>query len=616
MKRCFFIFTALLLGWQITVGQVDTLQQPVDTVVIDNSEAVDLMRRAQNEELASSLREAALTEQLASHGDNEQRKELERQLQEIRRADSTRQVNMQRQIDSLKRNATGAPVILGTDTVTLIYTRLGSFTPQERAEMNGRKILQTAKIFSFKDDSIVVMDAGSSHDIIYGATIMASITDLDALWMNKSRIDLATEYRDRILEAIRIYQANASVVNILKMIGLSLLVVAVFILLIIAVNYLFLKVIDGNIRHRKNKFLKGIRIRNLEILNAKKEMQVFLFLSKMVRYILYLVLIYLTLPILFSIFPMTQRLAQTLYHWISTPISAIFTGFVNYLPNLLKIIIIVIIFHYLIKFVRYIMKEIEDERLAIPGFYPDWAKATFNIIRIFLFAFALVMIYPLLPNSDSAVFQSVSVFIGIVVSLGSTSVIGNLLAGLVITYMRPFKIGDRIKVGDVSGDVVEKTPFVVRVETIKKEIITVPNLTILSSNVVNYSTSADEGVILYTTITMGYEIPQQKVYDLLITAALKTTHILSEPAPFVLSTSLGDNSASYQINAYTHRPELQATIYSELHTRILDAFHEAGVEMVIPHYRAVRDGNKSTLPPIYPSKKPKRAGRRADLSAG
>jgi len=382
------------------------------------------------------------------------------------------------------------------------------------------------------------------------------------------------------------------------MIGLSLLVILMQIGLIILVNYLFIKLLDKCLFHHRHKWFKGIRFRNLEIVTAAKELRALLFISKAIRYIIYFVVLYLTLPLLFSIFPFTRELADKLFGWILNPLAGIWHGFVNYLPNLLRIIVIIIVIKYVLRFFRYIMREIEAERLTISGFYPDWAKATYNIIRILLCAFGVIVIFPLLPNSDSDIFKGVSVFIGLVVSLGSTSIVGNLVAGLVITYMRPFKVGDRIKVGDVFGDVIEKSLFVIRVKTIKLEIITVPNLTILSSNVVNYSTSAlEEGVILYTTITMGYEVPQSKVYSLLISSALQTNYILAEPTPFVLSLGMTDNAASYQINAYTRHPEFQAEIYSELNHNIIDNFHKEGIEMIIPHYRTIRDGNKSTVPP-------------------
>lgn len=594
MKRikttCLYALATLLLGWPACLLPQDTLRLPADSNFADNAQAIRLMRRAQTDDEASSVKEAILSEQLEAHTSEVFRKELERQLRHLRETDSVRKEAVRLHIDSLKQQAAGAPVILHNDTILYVYTKLGAFMPDERAEMNARKIGQTAKLFSLKTDSLVVMDTGSTHDVIYNETTLISISDLDALWMNEGRSQLAHEYADKIKASILKYKHETSLANTLKMVGLALLVVLAFCALIAGVNYLFIRIIDPKIADRNGKYFKSIRLKNLEIINANKFVHVVLLLSKALRYVLYAAALYLTLPLLFSIFPETKRLAQTLLAWVLTPIVNILTGIANYMPNLLRIIIIVLIIRYVIRFVRYLMKEIEAGRLTVPGFYPDWAKATFNLIRMLLLVFAVILIFPLLPNSESRIFQGVSVFLGLVVSLGSTSIVGNLVAGLVITYMRPFKIGDRIRAGDVFGDIIEKSPFVIRVMTIKKEIITVPNLTILSSNVINYSTSAlDEGVILYTTVTIGYDVPQRQVYALLITAALKTTHLLPDPTPFVLSTELGDDAISYQINAYTHHPELQAGIYSELHRNVVDTFYGAGVEILSPRYHVVRD---------------------------
>ncbi|WP_295937700.1 mechanosensitive ion channel family protein [uncultured Alistipes sp.] len=341
-------------------------------------------------------------------------------------------------------------------------------------------------------------------------------------------------------------------------------------------------------------------------MDSERLLHVVLFISKVTRYILYILLLYLTVPLLFSVFPPTQRFAETLFGWILTPLSAILKGFVKYLPNLFKIIIIVVIMRYIVKFFRYIAREISTGKLVIPGFYADWAKATFNILRIFLYAFMLILIFPLLPGSDSGIFQGVSVFIGVLFTLGSTTVVGNLMAGMVITYMRPFVIGDRIRIGEIMGDVIEKSPFVIRVKTVKNEIITVPNATILSSNVINYSytsTVQNDGLIINTTVTMGYDVPWRQVNQLLIDAALKTDLVLQDPQPFVLQTALNDFAASYQLNAYTRHPEKQAAIYSHLHQNIQDIFAGAGIEMVVPNYQSVRDGNKSTVPPRTDDKK-------------
>jgi small-conductance mechanosensitive channel len=162
--------------------------------------------------------------------------------------------------------------------------------------------------------------------------------------------------------------------------------------------------------------------------------------------------------------------------------------------------------------------------------------------------------------------------------------------------MRSFRIGDTIKTGENAGIVVEKTAFVTRIRTYKGEYITIPHANILSSHVINYSSSArDNKLMLYTTITIGYDTPWQKVHEMMINAALDTEHILKDPRPFVLQTSLNDYHISYQINAYTRRPEIQPKIYSDLHQNIQNRFREAGVEILSPMYNAVRDGRKPEL---------------------
>jgi small-conductance mechanosensitive channel len=256
-----------------------------------------------------------------------------------------------------------------------------------------------------------------------------------------------------------------------------------------------------------------------------------------------------------------------------------------------------------LKLFKYLANEIEAKRLVIPGFYSDWAKATLNIIRIIVFALTTVLVFQLLPWADSRIFQGVSVFLGLLVSLGSTNVTSNLMSGMVITYMRPFIKGDRIRIGETYGDIIEKTPFVIRIQTPKNEVVTVPNATVLSSNVINYSAKTkdgnDNGVVVNTIVTMGYEVPWIRVTRLLIDAALKTPFILPEPPPFVLQTALNDFSVSYQINAYTKEASQMPYIYSELYKNIQDTLRDAGIEMTLPHYQAIRDGNPSTIPPVY-----------------
>ena len=315
------------------------------------------------------------------------------------------------------------------------------------------------------------------------------------------------------------------------------------------------------------------------------------------RYAVMLLQLILTVPLLFSIFPQTKDLAYKLFSYIWDPIKSIFLGIVEYVPNLFTIFVIWLAVKYLVRLVHYLASEIQSERLKISGFYADWAMPTFHIVRFLLYAFMIAMIYPYLPGSKSGVFQGISVFVGLIVSLGSSTVIGNIIAGLVITYMRPFKLGDRIKLNDTTGNVIEKTPLVTRIRTPKNEVVTIPNSFIMSSHTVNFSQSArDYGLIIHSEVSVGYDIPWRKTHQLLVEAALNTPGVVDDPRPFILETSLQDYYPVYQVNAYIKDANQLAQVYSDLHQNIQDRFNEEGIEIMSPHYIATRDGSATTIP--------------------
>ena len=352
--------------------------------------------------------------------------------------------------------------------------------------------------------------------------------------------------------------------------------------------------------YKRQLWLNGFKYGDYTFLNEEQQYSIVLFFFKLIKWFVYIVIFYFTLPVLFSVFPFTRSWADKLFHLVWSPFSAALEAVWDYLPNLISIIVIFVIMRYFIKFVKYIFSEIETEKLKLAGFHADWAMPTFSIVRFLLLAFMFVLIFPYLPGSDSTIFKGVSVFIGVLFSLGSSSAIANMVAGLVITYMRPFKIGDRIKIGEISGDVIEKTLLVTRLKTIKNEEITIPNATILNGNTINYSSySRTEGIIIHTTVTIGYDVPWRDMEKALIDAALKTELISNKPAPFVLQTSLEDFYVSYQINAFTNEVNRQALVYSHLHQNIQDVCNERGIEILSPHYRAQRDGNHVTIPESY-----------------
>jgi small-conductance mechanosensitive channel len=281
---------------------------------------------------------------------------------------------------------------------------------------------------------------------------------------------------------------------------------------------------------------------------------------------------------------------MTIFNYILSPVKKIGYDAYKYIPNLFTIVITIIITFYVLRGLKFFASQIEKGKLVIPGFYSDWAAPTFKILQVLLWAFTVAIIYPYLPGSDSRAFQGVSVFVGIIFSLGSSSAIGNLVAGLVITYMRPFKIGDRVQIKEITGFVVEKNLMVVRLKTHKNEYVTFPNIMILGSNIINYNTSSDEdeeGLIIYAEITFGYSTPWQTVHDILVNAALATEHVLKRPKPFVLQTQLDDFYVRYQINCYTKEVSMIPAIYTMLYENIQNGFKEAGIDMTTAHYRAI-----------------------------
>lgn len=494
----------------------------------------------------------------------------------------------------------GYPVAPFKDTLFLVYHNVGSFSAKERAEYISNKIKRLYNESFFEKDSIKIVPSDVSMDIVYqNDFVIMSVLDADAKAENSTMTNIANRNLAKIKSAI-IYQ-NENYSQLPKRIGYTALLVLIIGLILFLTAKIF-NFIKNYVVKNRAKYFKGVHYNSIKILSPEKQLILLLRIFSVIKIITLILIVYLSLPVLFSIFPATKDYTTTLLRWILTPAKSAFMGFVGFLPSLFTIIVIIIIFKYSLKIIKFFFYEIKSENIKINGFYSDWALPTFNVIRLLMYAFMLVIIFPYLPGSDSPIFKGVSVFVGVLFSLGSSNAIANMVAGLVITYMRPFKIGDYIKIGDVSGEVIEKTALVTRIRTPKFEDITIPNATVLSSTSTNYSANTNQatnGLLIHTTVTIGYDVPWKDIHAALIDAALKTEMTEKEPAPFVLQTSLDDFYVSYQINVYTKEPTKQPRIYSSLHQNIQDSFNAAGIEIMSPHYNALRDGNTTTIPPNY-----------------
>ena len=561
----------------------DSLAAPVQVVTVDSD----------------SIRLSAVQEELAAARLNEAnlRMEIEQMKLAAYAADSVKLAKQKQRIDSLRHQTQGVPVVVEDDTLFYFYAKRGGHTPQQRAETVAHDITVLGKRFNLQPDSLYLESSDIVTDVMYDNKVIVSFTDQDGLWEGCTRDQLAANKRLIILEKLKVMKEEHGFVQLCKRVVYFVLVLVGQFLLFWGTNWLFRRLKVRIVKLRNTK-LKPFSIQDYELLDTQKQVKLLIFLANLVRYVFMFLQLLLSVPLLFSIFPQTKNLAYQLLSYIWNPVKSILTGVVSYIPNLFTIFVICLSIKYLVRLFRYLAGEVQSERLKLRGFYPDWAIPTYHIIRFLLYAFMIAMIYPYLPGSNSGVFQGISVFVGLIVSLGSSTVIGNIIAGLVITYMRPFKLGDRIKLNDTTGNVVEKTPLVTRIRTPKNEVVTIPNSFVMSSHTVNFSQSAREyGLIIHTEVSIGYDIPWRKVNKLLIEAALNTPGVVDDPRPFILSTSLSDWYPVYQVNAYIKDADKLAQIYSDLHQSIQDRFNEEGIEIMSPHYMAVRDGNASTLPP-------------------
>ena len=587
-----FFIIQMAIGQETTdsteVSEIDrtlnSLNQQLETyerLLIQNDE-----KRKQD----SLARVDLLTQiQLLQESDRVNEASLREQIREIERRDSLRSASQKQRILELRSSTVGYDVVPLGDSLFTIFTKLGPVMAKDRASSVTQKIEILIRDDYFFADSLFIEEHESTMDIMYRNLIVTSVSDWDALWVQgENKSSLANVYKDQILEFVSSTRNRSTIKNIAARIGLVFLIIAGVLLLIVFLKRLA-NGVQGWMVVNKKRYFTGIKIRDFELLPPSLHLDASIRAVSMIKWGIYVLVFYLSLPLIFGLFPFTRGWAQNLMDWILDPARDIWIGFWNYIPNVFTIVVIYLITRWLVKFLRFIAVEVENGTLNLSGFYADWAMPTYRLAKILIYAFMVVMIYPYLPGSESDVFRGVSIFLGLLIAFGSTSAVSNVVAGLAITYIRPFRVGDQVKIGDVTGEIVSKALLVTRIRTSKNEDVTVPNSSVLTGHTINYSSSSKNlGLILNTTVTIGYEIPWRKVHELLIEAAVNTEGVNVSREPFVLQNSLDDRYVTYQLNAYTDAPHLMPQIYSGLHANIQDKFNEAAIEIVSTNYQATK----------------------------
>jgi small-conductance mechanosensitive channel len=492
----------------------------------------------------------------------------------------------------------GAPVELEGKTLFRVRVNAKQFSAQQRANKFAAEILDLAKDPLFNPETITVKDFGLSSDIMTGDKVIVPVWAFEAKPEGRPVEELAREYAERIRQAIAAYHKEHSLTNLAIGVAKTILAFLILVALIILINRGMRRLNRHILATPK---IHAIKFEEVEFLSTDRLKTMVISAVKALRFVIILFLFYAYLHLGLSFFPATQQFALKFYHNLLNAFSIIGEAIWDQTPSLAFLAVLYFIARYTLKSLHFFFNQVASGKVAVAGVDAEVAPITYRIFKVLIIIFFLVVAYPYIPGSDSPAFKGISLFLGVLFSLGSSSAIANLIAGVALTYQRSFRVGDIIKVGEATGVVLDRKLNVTRIKTWKNEIVTISNNTILNSYVTNLSQQvrAGYGLILHTTVTIGYDAPWETVHALLIAAAKATQHILPTPPPFVLQTALNDFYVSYELNAYTDAPEYIPKIYSELHQNIQDKFNGGGVEIMSPHYTNLRDGNQTTIPVNY-----------------
>jgi small-conductance mechanosensitive channel len=492
-----------------------------------------------------------------------------------------------------------APVLLSGEPILWIGAGIGPYTTEARAARIGERLRDIVRDRTLRQTPVTITEVSGTSELRVGAKLVMIVTPRDAERFGAPRIALAQQYVGALEDAIRLERERYTPATLMRSAGFAALATAVFALVI----WLILKVtrlLRRAVRRRLALRSATLRAMQAELLPAARVGRTTTIVMTVMRIGLIALALQFYLSYVLGLFPWTRAISRTLIGYVLTPVRTIALAVAGYLPKALFLAAIVGAVYVAFRIVGAFFHQIQIGRLVFSNFPAEWADPTNKIVRTLLVGFGLVVAFPYLPASDSPAFTGVSVFFGVLVSLASSSALANMIAGVVLTYTSAFRVGDRVKLGDAFGDIIETSLLATRIRTIKNEEITIPNSIALGTAVTNYTReAAARGLILHTTVTIGYNVPWRKIHDLLVEAALATPGILAEPRPFVWQTALNDFYVSYEINAYTAAPAQMIDIYAALHAAIQDAFFAAGVEIMSPHYTSVRDGNTAAIPAAF-----------------
>ena len=481
--------------------------------------------------------------------------------------------------------AESAPVIIDGKTLLLVRG-VAALPAEERADAIAGRISDLAADSGFSPDDLVIVELDDRSEFRVGERMIFTLVDEDAQLEGVHRKTLAEVCLPRLRAAIVDYRADRDPTVLFHRALLALTAAGALTLLLGVILWAFRRLVAALERSVKRSAGR-VRIQRFQLLRPQTAWAAVLGLARLLRIAVVVVVVLTFTEFALGLFPWTRLLALEARGHVLGPLARMGEAIVEFIPDLLFLATLALVTRYVLRGVHVFFQSVERGSVKLSGFEAEWSWPTYRIVRLLVIVFAVIVAFPYLPGSESGAFRGISLFLGVIFSLGSTSVISNIVAGYTMTYRRAFRVGERIRVGDVVGDVLEMRLLVTHIRTRRNEEVVVPNSMILNQQIVNYSSLAKQhGLIVHTRVGIGYEVPWRQVEALLLRAAYDTPGALEAPAPFVLQERLGDFAVEYELNVACRDPHQMLQMRTELHRRVLDVFNEHGIAIMTPAYVA------------------------------
>ena len=478
-----------------------------------------------------------------------------------------------------------APLVFNNRNIVVFRAMLLGHTPAERAEAAQKRVELLVDKNSGSSVTSRPIAEGITVEIDRALAFVVTPGDVDDL-SGATLQSTAEEAVRQLSLALREAQEQASFRQLVKAVVLAVLATLIFAALvygIVAANRRLSAWLSTALKER----IRTLKVAGVTVLHAKQFLNFSQRLVALGAWVLGLIAADVWLTYTLRLFPYTRPWGEQLRGYLLGLLGSMLHGIVHAVPGLVTVVVIFVITRSILHLLDGFFQRVEAQRIRIGWLDEDTARPTRRIVSVVLWLFALVMAYPYLPGANTDAFKGVSVLVGLMVSIGASSLVAQAASGMILMYSRTLRAGEYVRIADTEGTVAELGLFATRIQTGTGEELILPNAYVVANPTRNFSrTVPGRGFVLQVTATIGYSTPWRQVHAMLLEAARRTKGILTQPPPYVIQSALSDFYVEYKLVAYAgpEAPAQRALAISELNANIQDVFNEYGVQIMSPHY--------------------------------